>query len=358
MLAYAEDKLYQNPALGLAMRHPDTWSFKQKKTFSEFTIPIAEGRSQARVEIFENTFRTSAEDWQNLQATVAKDQKRTVERQWIEDILGVPLLLTKVNYMDKGFELSSLGGLLFSKTNVKFQFRLIVPAGNYDEAEQIWKEALLTLRTIDGTLPEPEDPAGAIKRPVPRPGKGTPKPDKPTSTQAAEPEKPRPTITMQSNLEKPIKGRFGKGALPMMVSGKEATLRYDSAWTIQKEGERYRASHPKLRGAILLEALTPIDSPEAERQLILAPAKTFGDFKKISKRMDSAPTRTKAGYKLSTVWRDGESTSGTLFVMHAVGSSDENYWLMEYRGASFAAYSAEKKLVESLMETLAIEFKQ
>jgi len=355
-LALAGDKLFQSPPHGLAMRHPDNWTFKQKKSFSEFTIPIAEGRSQARVEIFENTFRTTAADWQTLQETVAKDMKRTVERQWSEDLLGVPLLMTKVNYTEKAFEMSSLTGLLFTRTNVKFQFRMVVPAGSYDEAETLWKEALLTLQTIDGNLPQPEDPEGAIKRPVGKPVKGE-KPEKASSTNAAAPEKPRPTIVMHSSLNKPQKSRPGSESLPLTVSGKEATLRFASGWTVEKQGEKFRFSHTKVKGSILVEALTPIDSPEAERQLILAPASTFGAFTKIGKRVDSPAVRTDAGYKLSTIWRDGESAQGPLFILHGVAQGDGNYWLMEYRNTSLKAYSDERKTIEQLMNSLAIEFK-
>src|SRR5690606_2842666 len=83
---------------------------------------------------------------------------RTIDRQWQEVILGVPLLLTRMFFVRSGEKMSTQVGLLYSATPEKLNYRLTVNAEKAEEAEAAWRGALSNLRTLGGSLPGVENP--------------------------------------------------------------------------------------------------------------------------------------------------------------------------------------------------------
>lgn len=357
--AIRDDRVFESPNLGLAFFHPKSWIFKQKKHSVEFTIPLYEGKSQAKVEIFENTFRGTADLWQQLQGTAAKSQGAGVEKQWREDYLGVPMLLTKLTYVDRTVEMAAYTGLLYTRTPNKFQFRLAVPRGNFDDAEAIWKAALLTLRTIDGSLPLVEDPPPVE---IAEPGKKPKKPKKPDQGKPTDtarvpdaPLKPSVTIVLHPAITAPMKGRFGSEKLEVQLAGQPSILRYEKGWTVTKVGDKLRFTHARASGIVTVDVLSTIDSLSPENQLVSAPSKTLSQFKSVSRREDPAMFRTAAGYRVATVLREGKSEAGDLVLFYGIGSFDNHYWLVEYRSESMKQAKDDLKLIRSLMETLGLQ---
>lgn len=356
------DKVFQSPTLGLSLSHAPTWAFKRKKHSSEFTIPIQDGKSQFRVEIFEAEYRGTIPRWQEIEAMLVSSTKKTLIKQWQEEYLGVPMLLTSSSYTDKnGYELSMQSGLLYTKGPTKFQYRLESPSGVFDEAQQIWKEALLSLRTTDGRVPEVEDPESVVPD-----VESKKKPKKDRLDPVGKPDtRPSDAVVKPTKTERITADDFDRGKIVLgpqsqkvTVGGKEGELRFAAGWTLKPvEGTGFILTHPKVPIKLTLEAAGVLDAPQPDRALLGLANQTLDLFKTVSSRLDTNPRWTRAGQKLITVKREGVDSAGkAITVVHAVGYLGDYYWAGTLVGTP-DEFKAGQTVINDLFETMAVTVK-
>src|SRR5262249_52880941 len=101
--------------IGLSFSCPKSWEITtDKKANVEIVFPIPDTQHTANLNIYPVAFDQDTATWQHMQDVFGKTLKRDVAKQWQEEILGVPLLLTRSNYSEKNVPLASVTGLLYS----------------------------------------------------------------------------------------------------------------------------------------------------------------------------------------------------------------------------------------------------
>ncbi|MCC6402479.1 MAG: hypothetical protein IT207_00545 [Fimbriimonadaceae bacterium] len=316
---------FRDKALGLSFEHPKAWRVSKERLFTLIEIPLADGKL-AHVELFSATYRDTAEKWQSLQDEVNKAMGRTVERQWEEEILGVPMLLTKLAYKEGERETVTFVGLLYSATPEKMQFRLNTPADQAETAQQAWWSALLTLRTNSGLLPSGEDPSKPLTE-------LQPEPEKPTIVLR----KPDPVVTeLRPGARVPF-----KGLVVQLLDG----------WTLAEDGTLRSDGTSGLFSIELFEGDGNIAGPKLEETA----ASALTEFKKVSLRRDERARTARSGATVASIWRAGEGDQGPLVVGHFAGVCGQRFWMLRYRGAGTAAWNSDRAKVEVLVESLYVE---
>ncbi|MCW5937950.1 MAG: hypothetical protein KIT11_11665 [Fimbriimonadaceae bacterium] len=320
-----QKQVYSDPKLGLSLEMPADWTMRKERVGTTIEIPLA-NNGKATAQIYNAVFRQTAEEWQSVQKEVSEAMGRTVENQWQEEFLGVPMLFTRLRYAEEGARVSTLVGLLYSRTPEKFQFRMTAPVEQAPEAEQKWRDALLTLRTISGQLPEGEDPSQPVIAPQPK----------------------KNTIVL-----KPADAGKGDGYVgPVRARVGEASDPYDiflpEGWQLASDGT---LTHPSLRGRIMLTARggTAI---EALRALTADASGSLKEYDQVRLRKDAAPKYNRAGAEVATVWRYGTKDGAPLNVLHAIGFNDLAFWLLTYRSVDDATLKADTELVNDLLAKL------
>ncbi len=321
----SDKAVYRDDRLGVSFEYPKAWQVRRERLFSTVVLPLDGGKT-AQVQIFSAVFRQKAEEWQSVLKEVNTSMGRTVARQWQEEILGVPMLLTKVEYSDEGRATAALIGLLYSRTAEKFQFRLVAEQAVYDQAETQWREAMLTLRTVSGTLPPAEDPAQPVK--------------------VIEPPK-RERVWARPEAK--------RGALrgPVRIAWKAEdgsyTLFLPAGWSSGADGT---VVHPRLTGSVRV-AVASGSAPAALERFNRSVLESLGQFQAVAVRSDAPPKAMRSGAEVATVLRRGTAAGSPLAVGHALGFCETCYWLAELRWtAAGAPTRAELRLLDELFDTL------
>ena len=150
---------YRNPELNLGFNHPKSWVFTtDKKGVTRATLPVANAVERAKLEVFSVAYNAEPDLWETIEKDFLKQAKGEVVRQWREEIMGVPLLLTQGTYKDKGDAREILSGLMYARAPRKLRFRLIGSPEGFENVEYEFRKVLQTLHSIDGTKPTSEDP--------------------------------------------------------------------------------------------------------------------------------------------------------------------------------------------------------
>jgi hypothetical protein len=331
-----QDSVYSNPELGFAMTHPSTWQVSTRRGDSRILIPIGTTGDQAILEIYGAMDRSEPDVWQTIQLRANEQLKREVRRQWQEEILGVPLLLTKVAYENKGTPTTALVGLLYVAKPRKMMFRLTSPSEHYDSMEFEFRSALQTLRTLDNTLPRAEDPS-------------KPLPTTPTRTT-------RPTV-ITSVRQDAAGGREvqkGEVAVPTRAAGREVVLHLAAGWAAAPHGEEFVVTHPDLKGTATVRVESTLDSVSPLRALFLASGQSLQDFTKVARRDEPRPRQNRAGAQTNVIWRFGQKGAEDLTTCEAVGSIGDFYWVLTYRFNGKLS-AGEQKLLESLVDAMSVD---
>jgi hypothetical protein len=334
----AQAKTFSNADLDLSFQHPGNWKVSTgKKGDSKFEIPLS-GGGKATLEIFAIPFREPAERWQEYQMMANQNLKRTVDRQWQEEILGSPLLMTRIFYSVKSEPMATLVGLMYRAYPKKMNFRLTSSSAGYEEAEKSWRDALMTLRTMTGKMPEAENPDRIVDV--------TPVVKKPDHEKK---------VTVLSAKD-PAPGRLFKGRVkvPCKAAGKDVELRLPDGWSAVPAENGFTLSRKGLNGQLRLEVAGTLDSPTAERALVAATGRTLAEFAEVTTRIEPRPETTKSGARMAFVRREGKSKDGPLIVVHAYGASGEFYWLLEYRATDPKAYRKDAGALENLMQSASV----
>lgn len=337
----AEPKIYTNTELGLSFEHPATWQREDRRVGPVFTYPIAGLAEGARLELYAVAFRDTIENWFRNENLINEQLKRTVERQWQEQILGVPMLMSRIVYADKGSSRTTLVGLLYSATPRKMSFRLTCATAGFDDAETAWRKVLESIRPLSGELPQPEDPTAAPPvQPTPRPVS----PSQPT----------RPPVRLEAQA-RPGRLILGPVTLDQTVSARPARLRLPAGWSSASSEGALTLTRTGLVGTIRVELFSTIDSPEPDRHFQRLAAKGLEAFGSVRRR-EEPPVRTApSGVRVSVVTREGEVNGGALVLLHAVGAVEPFYWSLTYRAVDQKAYQSDQRALQELLDVLRLE---
>jgi len=332
-----DTKTFSSSDLDLSFKYPKNWSLTSKKGDIKISIPIERGH--AVVEIFATSFRSTPEDWQTIQANVNKTLRRELLQQWQEEILSVPLLLTKIRYQEGAEEMQSLIGLLYSARAKKMLFRLTSPSHQFAAVETAFREVLQSLQTTSGELPKPDNP------------------ETPLNPEALKPVTPRkPPVSLGGGSKSNPKGSLADQRYVTKSGGVDVELCYSKGWQVVASEGRFEVKNTKLLGQFLLEINSEIDSAKPHKALMDAAGKTLGQFSKVLSREETNPALNEAAASVWFVVRRGTTDLGDFVVWNAVGSKAGHYWLATYRG-TYSQYQKDRRLVEEFMNRASVESK-
>lgn len=332
--AQEEQKAYSNADLNLVFQHPKKWAVATKGYEATMTVPVEGGN--ATLEIKGAVFYSDSVKWEQSQEALAKTQKREIVRQWREDLLGVPWLLIQTKGPEGGKDQMRVTGLMYSATRKKLLYHLTADPGAFEKADEQVRAAFATMRTIDGTLPAPEDPdreknakemAIALKSP--------------------------PIVLRDLKQAKVVRGAVKVAA---KTAGLDVNLHLPAGWTAEKLGDdTFALKRSGLAGTLKVKVQSTLDSDSPERALIKTSSETGKQFTKIDKREDRRVASTMAGAKAWSTWRAGAGPGGPMVVIEAVGSTKDFYWLLAGQWTSEGAYRKDARLIDSLIGQMSVE---
>lgn len=346
---------YRNDDIGISITHPPSWKIVPKKSDAWITIPVKDGTAHAAINVLAVSFNADTEIWQKSQEHVNNQLGFEIIRQWREEILGVPLLLTKVRSgagkltsaikavpeLPSDQPLVTLIGLVYSRTPRKLLFRLSAPEAAYDDSEFVWRQALETLRTVDGSVPQPEDPNREPEAPA-EPGKKPVAPPRKTTIGL------KPTTLESATLKPPKSHDF-------TVSGRKAAMRYPEGWTVEP-GENghitLKSSSPEISLKVQVNAM--VDSDPPMRALVKASGESLKSFAKVESREENLPAKSKTGATYVRIWRTGAGASGPIWTFESVCGTEDFYVLMRQQGTG-KVDPAVRSAVEALIDQIALE---
>ena len=353
---------FTDAALGLSFTHPTTWTTvatpipaappgkgnrfklpggKKKKTptgppegMVTFAIPGEEGKAPTQLTIVRASFSDAPESWQQIQTDTNRNLRREIDRQWQQEILGVPLLLTKFVYTDAGVPKTGLTGLLYNAAPYKLLFRLVGPTEGFDAAQYQFTQAMLTLRTTNDDLPTAQEPGKPIAPPI------VPGPD--TKHPIFDPPK-KPTVVA------PL-------ALGVSLGDRKMLLRVPEGWTLAKlETDGAVLRHPDLKNPVTVKFYATSTAPRPTDALTALSNKTLEEFNTVDLREDSPGTPNKAGNPLLSIWRKGTKASGPAASLEAVVVAGDAYMLFSFSPTPGDGMKTERKIVRSMLDVVGFE---
>ncbi|MHB8635016.1 MAG: hypothetical protein ACYC96_00925 [Fimbriimonadaceae bacterium] len=303
---------------GFAFVLPPSWKVKTTKLEQMLTIPTAAKHGPAVMHFYTVDYRYKTSDWQDTQIAVAGEFKRSIDRQWQEEILGIPLALTKTSGVDAhGVPDVVLTGLLYSATKNKMLFRLTCSAEDFDVANAAWREAFQTLRTTDGSTPEPDDPTKRLSK----------------TELEAKPPAPLPVTILGSGSKSP---KLIKGSVVVAgtAGGKHALIRLPLGWSasVQKDGSWLVSAH-ELSGPMTMSLASTLDSDPASTALLKLSANSLNQFVSVKDRTDIQDKLNKAGGLVNAVYRQGVGVAGPITSFEAAVDTGDLYVLFHWQSA-------------------------
>lgn len=337
--AWGFGAVFSSPELGLTFQHPDNWQVTTKKGDTRIVIPLPEGGT-AQLSIFPRAFNSDIVTWNAVEKDIAKQQSQTVDSQTQEEIMGVPLLLTRVRYTDNGRAMESLSGLVYSATPRKLLFLLRAPEGDFDKAEEAWRAAMTTLRTLDGKLPTIENPDRKVTPEEAKAGSGP----------------PMHVTTITQDKPKRVSLHKGPVVVQASAAGRKLILRLPSGWSSEKRDDgSVMLRHADLSSPLKVLVLSSLDGDEGRVALDKASAASLAAYSGVRKREDPTPAANAAGAMVATVWRWGADAVGNVEGCDAVGISGDFYWTFSYRGSLPMPATKDVKLLQELVKTMSVE---
>lgn len=328
---------FSNPQLNFTFTHPKAWSVAtNKKSVSKIVVPIPDSQEKATIEVYAAAFQLEPERWLALQRTLAETKNDEIVRQWTEDLLGVPLLLTQTKSLDT----EVLQGLLYSATERKFLFRLEAPASVFPQALAEWRSVWPSFRTVDGSLPTKEDPdrvpatndsgKATISRPAP--------------------------ITVLSTANGKVEVEIAPLGTPCRAANRELSLRFPEGWSgVLAPDGRVELKHAELPGVLRVGVFSTLDSDAPPRALAKASAASLERFSVVNVREEPRVAPNRAGAMVGFVWRSGTGASGAQRAMNAVGLKADFYWLFTYEWAPGNEETRIRPLLQALAAAMSVE---
>ncbi len=307
---------FRNADIGLTFDYPKSWKIAEKKTKknSWWEFEIASKNGTAHIEVFGLYFRAEKEIFQISQSHAVKQMNAELVRQWDEEILGAPLLLTQ-SKKDKN---QTLVGLVYSFTASKLLFRITAPEAAFEDTLYEWRQALQSLRTLDGQILRPEDPTKLLPGETPFLGPSTVR-----------------IGGVPNRFADTVKNEVGPTVqIPAKVESRPIILSVPEGWEgkANEAGNVVELSNAKFPGKIEVRLYTMLAGEPPARALLTQSLATLNQFDAVSKRTEPAPSKNKAGAMYSFIWREGTTKEGkTLTALDSAGQVDQYYWLLGFQ---------------------------
>jgi len=361
--APAATTTFTDPILGLSFTHSPTWVrvatpvatgekpkprrltdiFKRRRSEEKkapegavtFSIPGAGGVAPAELTIVRASFSAAPEKWQEIQADANRNLHRNVERQWQQEILNVPLLLTRISYAQDGVPTTTVTGLLYNAAPDKLLFRLTGPTSAFDATQYEFTQAMETLRTTSDTLPSAQEPGKELVRPP------TESPDAKHNVFA------RP---------KAVPPKVAPLSLAVSIGGRRMVLRVPQDWTLASvSGDTASLRHPDLKEPVTVTLFSAATAPRPTDALTEASKKTLAEYKTVALREDTPGTPNKAGNPVLAVWRRGEGPSGPLATLDAIASVGDYYLMFSFRPRAGDDFKDDRRTVQTMLDAVGLE---
>lgn len=331
LLQNQETKTFQDKALDLQFQYPATWKVEKVSFGHEFSFLI--GKEPIVIRVIQAPMPESKETYQASMKQIQEGNGGVVLRQWEEELLGVPLLMTSVRKTTPTSNTMRLLGLLFTNDEQSMSFSFECSEASYQEAEKLWRDTLLTSRTVSGKLPQK---GGTPKTdPAVDPGKTETPPDNSKTV----------ILTDESTKVAPI---FG----PVRVTADSDRGIYaylPEGWSLA-DG---KLTHPTFAGELTLMVGTG-----GEEALLRTWLKMCGDrlaeLSTVTSRKEPRPVLNKAGFKLRDMIRTGEKDGKPWTQRLTLGTGNGYYWIVDFSGES-ATFDGNRKLLDALMQQLGLK---
>ncbi len=323
---------------GFQLQIPRAWKGTKTRDSQRYTFTITGTERTATFEIYGVTFSNDIPTWQAVQTNAAKQLKRGVVRQWQEEILTVPMLMTRTSWEEKnGIGHTADSGLIYAATRRKFLWRLTAQSADFDAASTQARAVLQSIRTEDGRLPKAFDPTVPVSEDLRRPDRA----EKRTTWKLPDPGK-----------KEPVKG---DRQVETVAGNIPVVLAYSGEWKFETEGNGLVVTHPKVTGKITLRAYSTLETEPPGRMLLKQSGQSLGEFSKVNKREEHGPVRSLSGGQIMMIWREGTSTSGPLFTFDAVGATGDYHWMIGWKSTEPKAAESQRDLISQLVQSLSIE---
>jgi hypothetical protein len=355
--ASVDSSVYTNDELGLSMTHPKNWKqskvqIKNRTKFNiidpkswrpakvdnttRFLLPLPGVDEKGVLEIYAVSFNSTTEIWQDSQRDINEQMKKIVLRQWQEELMGVPLLLTKIQSNGKAGTTLTETGIMYSATPRKLVFRLTASPDNFDKADFEFRQAMQTMRTTDGRLPSAEDPDRKLGLSDLNPGSAK-------KVIWTAPSAPKAT---------PVKGDVTAEAT---AGGKKLLLRAPSGWKIVKEADgSFTLTSNELSGPAKVSVFSSLDSEPPGKALVKASGQNLETFSKVTKREEKGPFTSRSAANVVSIARVGLAGSKGMGSFEAAGLTGDFYWLLSWKGDD-TAMARDRKALDNLVEIMSVD---
>lgn len=327
-----------NPKPKFVITDPKTWRPPSKEHTTKFLMPLPGVSERGVVEIYSAQFFSEPDIWQTSQRDINEQiGGRTILRQWQEELLGVPLLMTKIQSDDKGQKLITETGMMYSATARKLVFRLSSSPDNFDKADYEWRQALQTLRTTDGVLPNAEDP------------------NRPKTNADLNPEASKKIIW---TAPVPAAPPLAKGSVvnDAAAGGKKLHLLTPAGWKVVKNADgSFTMSSPEIAGTAKVVVASDLDSDTPDKALFRATGMSLDKFSKVKKRQEKGPFTSRSQMSVAWVYRTGSDASKPLYSYDAIGFNSDFYWTLAWIGGDSASAAKDRKALDALVDIMSVE---
>jgi hypothetical protein len=339
--AYAQktSPMFAVPNTGLEFKVPTSWkqttSKKETRRETKFEIPLPNAGGTATLHVFSIEFRAEVERWNQAQRDIAGELHQEILEQRQEELLSVPLLLSKAR-TEGGVVLT---GLVYTQAKYKLLFRLESSAAGAAEAEDQWRQAFLSLRTISGVAPAPDDPRKDI-----------------TSKTAAFGVRPPPVTEIGSIGKKSIY----KGPVVLLTKAalREVTVRFPKDWAFTPDGkDGYNLTGPQGADAVPaglhLTVYSTLDSDPPVSAILKLSAASLDLFTKVASRDEKDGKKNAAGSLLTKVWRVGSNATGPLQTLEAAVAGGDFYVIVQAKFVG-GLKKAQQLAIDELLDKMSV----
>ena len=341
----APTAVFTEPYVGMQFNYPKTWKVvktgkRKDRDRTTLIIPIEGSGDTAELDIDRTDFHASIDLWQTIQLRANEQLHRDVVRQWTQEVLGVSMLFSRIDYTDHSRPMSAVVGLFYTQTSEKLMLRLTSPTADFDKAFYNFGKVLETLRQVDGKLPVEDNPnvdlAPASKKPELAP----------LSPHAID-------AKTKSNQKQSFKAPV---SIDVVVSTRKLAVRVPLEWESDKlNGNEFDLKVAGLSAPVHVQCFSVLDSDAPMIALTKLSAQNLAMFSTVATREDSNATANKAGCTVASVWRFGKDAKGDIVTAESMASQGDFYFLLTYHVTDKAVTKADRKLLDSLLSQVSIE---
>ena len=232
---------------------------------------------------------------------------------------------------------ASIGWLMYSATPRKFVFRVSSSPENFEKADYAWRQAMQTIRTIDGRLPSGESPDRKLTRTDVTPGII------------------KKTI-WTAPVPPPIPVQKGSVITEVTAGGKKLQLHTPSGWKVLKNADgTFSLASTELHGAVKLSVASDLDSDPPGKALVRSSSATLGTFTKVSARIEKGPFTSRSQTSVIEIYRIGVATAKPIYSFDAAGAIGDYYCVITWTSNDAAGAVRDHRALESLVEIMSVE---